>query len=144
MKAVATELKWELGVTVGTPLLPLVSVGGVLGSEPLPPLAVQVFRLPRLTFPRKMLSVRAWADSSGYMESSICMEFSCFGGVELADVAAGDIEFSADTGCLQGTGTACFGVAEPNCSGEEGTLLQGEGVVIMMGVVMDAGDKDTG
>lgn len=63
VKAVAAELKpavaRQLGVVCG-------GVVGASGSE----------GLVRLTLPRRMLRVRAWADSSGYMESSMRIEFS--------------------------------------------------------------------
>lgn len=78
--------------------------------------------LPRLTLPRRIFRVLAWAESSGYIVSSICIEFSCD--------AEGDEEFIADEGSLPGTGSACLGVADPNCNGEEGTLCDGEGVVV--------------
>lgn len=77
----------------------------------------------RLTLPRRMLRVRARAESSGYMESRILMEFSWEG------LEEDGVELSADEGSLPGTGTACFGVAEPNCRGEEGTPLGGGGVL---------------
>lgn len=43
----------------------------------------------------------------------------------------------ADDGSLPGTGTACFGVADPNCNGEEGTPRDGDGVV-KQGDIFDA------
>lgn len=77
-----------------------VDVGGVPPSDE---------QMLRPTLPRRMLRVRPWAESSGYMVSRILMEFSC-DGLEEDD---GE-EFSAVTGKRPGTGTACFGVAEPN------------------------------
>lgn len=69
-------------------------------------------------FPRRILRVQARADSSGYMPSRILMEFSWAGLVEE--------EEGLKAGSLPGTGTACLGVAEPNCSGEEGVVRDGE------------------
>ena len=68
-----------------------------------PPLSVG--EALRLTLPRRMLSVRARADMSGYMVSRILMELSWEG---LEEEPEG--ELTAEDGRRPGTGTACFGV----------------------------------
>lgn len=65
-------------------------------------------------FPLRMLSVRALADSSGYMVSRILTEFSCG--------PATAVWADAQGGRRPGTGRACFGVAAQNCKGDDNVL----------------------
>lgn len=83
--------------------------------------------LGELMLPLRMLRVRAWADSSGYMLSSILTEFSCEG-LEEEEVEEWEVVEQDGEGSRPGTGTACLGVAEPNWSGDDGTPLRWTGL----------------
>lgn len=50
------------------------------------------------------------------------------GAEDAAETEACEVVAAGVDGCRQGTGTACLGVADPNCRGDEGRPLQGEGV----------------